>query len=215
MSLREKQMAERRTRILGSAQKLIRRTGGTDFTMNELARDAGVSPATPFNLFGTKEGLLYELLLRSLATFFSRAQACQSDDPLERVILAAEAAVDVFVENPKQLRPLYRFLLGVIDPRARPIFLQRSHSYWVISLEAAVAQRWMDAADADAVSSGLLAYILGTLDLWVHNDITDAEFRDHMLQGVLVHMMPFARGKALAVLRTRLREKMIALAKAR
>ncbi|MGQ0701008.1 MAG: TetR/AcrR family transcriptional regulator [Panacagrimonas sp.] len=215
MSLREKQMAQRRTRILSAAEKLIRRTGGTDFTMNALAHEAEVSPATPFNLFGTKEGLLYELLLRSLKEFFSRALAQQSNDPVERVVLAAQAAVDVFVDNPKQLRPLYRFLLGVIDPKSRPEFLLRSHGYWRISLDAAVAAGWMDENEADAVASGLLAHILGVLDLWVHRDITDAELKDHLVQGVLLHLAPFVRAKQLPALRARLKQIMLALARAR
>ncbi|MGQ0622159.1 MAG: TetR/AcrR family transcriptional regulator [Panacagrimonas sp.] len=215
MSLREKQMAQRRARILSSAEKLIRKTGGTDFTMTALAHEAEVSPATPFNLFGSKEGLLYELLLQSLNAFFTRAQAQQSDEPLERVVLAAQAAADVFIDNPKRLRPLYRFLLGVIDPTSRPEFLRRSHGYWRISLDAAVSAGWMDEQEADAVASGLLVHILGVLDLWVHRDISDTELSAHLLQGVLLHLCPFVRAKQLPDLRARLRQTALTLARTR
>lgn len=213
MSLREKQMAQRRARILNAAEKLIRKTGGTDFTMNALASEAEVSPATPFNLFGSKEALLYELLLQSLHEFFSRALAQQSDDPVERVVLAAQSAADIFAGNPKQLRPLYRFLLGVVDPKSRPEFLQRSHVYWRISLDAAVSDGLMDDAEAGAVASGLLAHILGVLDLWVHRDITDVQLSSHLLQGVLMHLVPFVRAKRLPEMRERLKQTTLALAK--
>ena len=66
MSLREKQMAARRARILDAAGSLIRETGGTEFTMVTVADQAEVSHATPYNLFGSKNGLLYALLDRSL-----------------------------------------------------------------------------------------------------------------------------------------------------
>jgi AcrR family transcriptional regulator len=65
-NLREKQVAERRERILRTAESLIRKTGGTEFTMRSLAAAAEVSPVTPYNLFESKEGLLYSLLSRSL-----------------------------------------------------------------------------------------------------------------------------------------------------
>ena len=123
--------------------------------------------------------------------------------------------MDVFVENPKQLRPLYRFLLGVVDPKSRPEFLQRSHGYWLISLEAAISEKWMSETEADSVSSGLLAYILGALDLWVHRDITDNGFKDHMVQGVLLHMLPFVSAKSLPALRARLKRVMLAVNQAR
>ena len=40
MGLREKQAIERRDRILVAARKLIRRTGGTGFSMRALADEA-------------------------------------------------------------------------------------------------------------------------------------------------------------------------------
>jgi len=61
MGLREKQTGERRERILDAARKLMRRTGGTGFTMRALAKEAGVSLATPYNLFRSKSGVLYAL----------------------------------------------------------------------------------------------------------------------------------------------------------
>src|ERR1041385_1026819 len=61
MGLREKQTGERRERILDAARKLMRRAGGTGFTMRALAKEAGVSLATPYNLFRSKAGVLYAL----------------------------------------------------------------------------------------------------------------------------------------------------------
>lgn len=206
MSLREKQMAQRRARILATAKKLIRKTGGTDFTMNALAREAEVSPATPFNIFGTKEALLYELLLLSLRDFFSRAETLQSDDPIERVVSAAQAAVDVFVDNPKQLRPLYRFLLGVVDPESRPAFLRQSQGYWRNSLDAAVSSGMISDNEANAIALSLLAHILGILELWVHHDISDEAFRCQLILGALMHLAPFVRTRKNAEHRLRIQQ---------
>lgn len=59
MTLREKQMAARRKRILDTAERIIRDAGATDFSMRALAAAAETAPATPYNLFESKEGLLY------------------------------------------------------------------------------------------------------------------------------------------------------------
>src|SRR5690606_404693 len=72
MKLREKQMLERQNRILDTAERLIRETGSTDFSVRRLAAESEVSPATPFNLFGSKEGILYSLLLKNLDGFFEK-----------------------------------------------------------------------------------------------------------------------------------------------
>ncbi len=60
-------MADRRRRILDAAEGLIRQTGGTNFSLLTLADKAEVSPATPYNFFGSKARLLFALFNRSLA----------------------------------------------------------------------------------------------------------------------------------------------------
>jgi AcrR family transcriptional regulator len=47
MNLREKHKSERRQQILDAARRLIRATGGTDFSMLRLAQEAEVSLITP------------------------------------------------------------------------------------------------------------------------------------------------------------------------
>jgi AcrR family transcriptional regulator len=79
--LREKQMAERRGRILDAAESLIRQTGGTDFPMLALAERAEVSPTTPYNLFGSKAGVLYALLNRTMDQINERTQSFSSANP--------------------------------------------------------------------------------------------------------------------------------------
>jgi AcrR family transcriptional regulator len=59
-------MGKRREQILDAARRLIRATGGTDFPMRRLAEEAEVSLVTPYNLFGSKSGVLYALLSDSL-----------------------------------------------------------------------------------------------------------------------------------------------------
>jgi len=203
--LRERQVAERRARILRAAETLIRRTRGTDFPMLRLAAAAEVSPATLYNLFATKEGLLYTLLSRTLEAFEAKAVDSESREPMEPVVGATDNAVQIFLDDPKFLRPLYRFLLGVTDPAHRPRFIRRAHAYWRAAVDAAVGQHTPVAFSADGIAAALMAHFVGVLELWVHGDIDDEAFRAQAIYGALCLVLPLTQGRQA----TRMRERIV------
>ena len=59
---REAGKAERRARIIQAARDLIRDTGDAGLSMRALAARAGVSLATPYNLFGSKRAIVMAVL---------------------------------------------------------------------------------------------------------------------------------------------------------
>ena len=202
MSLREKQMAERRARILDAAERVIRETGGIEFSMRSLAASAETSPATPYNLFGSKEGLLYALLSRSLDEITQRGLAFQADDAIDQILEAADNAVDIFLDDPNFLRPLYQFLLGVIHPVYRPQFIERSLGYWRAALSRAENTGLLcDPLDIDALAHSLMAQFMGVLDFWIHEDVTDAGFRAYVTYGTALQLWPVAQGDRIEKLR--------------
>jgi AcrR family transcriptional regulator len=62
MDVRELRKAARRRAILEAARVMIRDDESHDFTMPGLAEKAGVSLATPYNLFGSKSSILLEIV---------------------------------------------------------------------------------------------------------------------------------------------------------
>src|SRR5947207_5836118 len=138
MGLREKQATERRDRILATARKLIRQTGGTAFSMRALADRAEVSLATPYNLFGSKAGVLYALLNASLDRVSQAAHTFSSADPTERVLEVAGIAADVYARDPAFYRPLMRFLIGARDVAHRSKFIARSLERWNWTVQAGI-----------------------------------------------------------------------------
>lgn len=189
--LRETQKHERRQRILDAAERLMRKTGGPDFSIRVLAAEAGVSFATPFNLFGSKEGLLYALLARSLDTIIVEGLTFRDADPAMHAIEAAENAVAAFLRDPEFLRPLYLVLLSVAHPVHRPLFMQRTYAYWqtaMLSVPAEPSQT--EPARLELVTGALMAHFIGLLELWVHRDISDSDFRARAVFGVLMAIQP-------------------------
>ena len=206
-SVREKQVAARRGRILDAAGALVRATAGTEFTMLEVAERAGVSPATPYNLFGSKNGLLYALLNRSLDELFRGAVTFSAASPLEHPLEAADIAANLFARDPIFYRPLFLVLLGVRDEAHRPRFMERSLDYWRHSLEGLLADGPLeDEGERDDLARALLVHFAGVLELWIHGDLGEAGFRAQVTFGTSLHLLGFAEGTTRARLRRRMKE---------
>lgn len=190
MGLREQQMQARKDRILDAAEHLIRETGGTDFSVRYLATVSEVAQATPFNLFGSKEGLLYALLSRTLEDIIARGLRFRSTNPLMHVVEAATNAVEMFVRDPAFMRPLYQVLLGVNDPVHRPRFMQRSLGFWRASIARIPDQGLLHGErQREAVVAAMQAQFLGLLEYWIYREIDDAAFHDHAACGMLLCLM--------------------------
>jgi AcrR family transcriptional regulator len=205
MALREKQKTERRTRILDAAERLIRETGGTGFSVRALAAASGVSAATPFNLFGSKEGLLYALLSRSLDQIVTDGLRFQSPDPAFHVIEAAENAVAAFLGDPEFLRPLYQVLLSVSHPVHRPLFMERTFAYWETAALTIKSEVLRESPELlNIVAQALMAHFIGLLELWVHRDLGDEAFRTHAVSGVILNVHAVAEQEQAPKLMDRL-----------
>jgi len=89
-----------RQRVIDAAERLLR-DGKADFSMRELASEAAVSFATPFNQFGSKGGIMHALSERRVEAMGTRfAEARQPLDASSRVMLAIDTAVAVMLEEP-------------------------------------------------------------------------------------------------------------------
>lgn len=68
-SARELGKAQRRDDIVEAARRLMREAGDPGFSMRTLAERAGVSIATPYNLFGSKQAILLAVLSDDLLEY--------------------------------------------------------------------------------------------------------------------------------------------------
>ena len=206
MGLREQQTNQRRERILEAARRLIRKTGGTSFSMRALAEEAEVSLATPYNLFGSKGGVLYALLNRSLDELTSEVLTFSTEDPIEHVLEAGAVAADLFARDPGFFRPLFQFLLGVRDEIDRPRFMDRSLEYWRDALRAADERGlFPEEIDREEFARQLLVHFAGVLELWVHEELDGPGFRVQIAYGAALLLSNIADRRSRARLRQTLR----------
>ena len=200
MGLREKQKGKRREQILDAARRLIRATGGTDFPMRRLAAEAEVGLVTPYNLFGSKSGVLYALLNESLERLDRAVDVPASAKPVDAVLELAGIAADIYAADPAFYRPLIQCVLGVRDVEHRPRAIERSQRLWSRTVAAAMRGDLLArSVDTEMLARQLMITFIGVLDLWVHEDLDDDAFRAQSLYGsallVLAHASPSARAR--------------------
>jgi AcrR family transcriptional regulator len=89
-----------RQRVLDAAERLLR-DGKAQFSMRDLAAEAGVSFATPFNQFGSKPAIMHALSGRRIDAMMTRFDATQPpSNAADRVALAIDIAVAVMLDEP-------------------------------------------------------------------------------------------------------------------
>jgi AcrR family transcriptional regulator len=97
-SLREKNKAKRRDAILDATLELLQREPAGTVTTEDIAERAEVSPATVYNLVGTREQLYFALVDRANAGAVSTADELSDDgsDLFERAAGLLDAYIDTW-----------------------------------------------------------------------------------------------------------------------
>ena len=162
-----------RQRVLDAAEQLLR-TGKAEFSMRDLAAEAGVSFATPFNQFGSKAGIMHALSGRRIETMAARYAAARPPaHAADRVRLAIEVAVAVMLDEPDVNRAVMGSI-GTAGP-ARADALSRSTAFWALAMgieEGVAGPRQQPASD---LPRHLALAFRGALSFWSAGELPDEE----------------------------------------
>jgi len=161
-----------RLRVLDAAERLLRQ-GKAGFSMRDLASEAGVSFATPFNQFGSKHGIMQALSARRIDSMKARYTALRpSGDALDRVLRAVDTAAAVMLEEPE----VNRAVMGWLGTRS-PVpgdTLARSTALWALALGTAdglmAAHREQALRD---LPTQLAFAFRGVLSFWTAGELSD------------------------------------------
>ncbi len=171
VSRREAGKAERRRRIIHAARDLIRETGNAGLSMRALAAKAGVSLATPYNLFGSKRAIVLAVL-DDVREFQDRFAHLRATDPLERLFAAVDMSVDFYLADPPFYRTLWSAVFDCSDDVRTEIFNWKRAAFWR-NLVAEASQRGVLAPDVNVellfraldrnFESAMLEWVVGEL----------------------------------------------------
>ena len=184
MSQREAGKQKRRDAILAAAEDLLREHGGVDFSMRALAKRADVAFVTPFNLFGSKGGVIAALFEQKLDAQHGRLlpDMAEGSDPIERVFDLAIVGCRAYTADPELHRPLIRALSAIAAPDQSQLLAQAT-DLWRLSLRDAHAAGLIEPGrNLDMLASALHVAFRGALSLWTLGEI-DAEQLERHLEG--------------------------------
>jgi AcrR family transcriptional regulator len=123
-----------RQRVIDAAERLLRE-GNADFSMRDLAAEAGVSFATPFNQFGSKAAIMHALSARRIDTVMERfAKKPPLPYATDRVLLATGLAAGLMLEEPRVNRAVMSWI-GTAGPAPADV-LAHSTALWTLALGA-------------------------------------------------------------------------------
>ncbi|MFA5956717.1 TetR/AcrR family transcriptional regulator [Hyphomicrobium sp.] len=165
-----------RERVLDAAERLLMQ-GSAAFSMRELAEEARMSFATPFNQFGSKAAIMLALSARRIDTMRDQlVRATLPESAVGRVLMAVDIAAAVMLSAPA----MNRSVMGAISaPSDEPgnVF-SRSSAFWAEALGAgdglASATRSMAMA---ALPDQLAVAFRGVLSFWTAGELSDQLLR--------------------------------------
>lgn len=170
--------------------------------MRELASEAEVSFATPFNHFGGKGAVLQALSARVIGRMADRFDALRpSGDAVDRTLAMGEIAVALLLERPAAYRAVVASLGTEVPSEARSL----SRDLWSLALGD------LDGLDVGAIGrppgtiSEPLAYMFrGCLSFWIAGEIQDDALATTVRKGLTAVLLGFAapprRGELMTIL---------------
>jgi AcrR family transcriptional regulator len=172
LSLREKNRLRTRDEVLDAAERLLSRSETANFSMRELAKEAGMSFATPFNHFGSKGAVVRELSVRVIERMAERFRHERpSGDATDRVLAMGGIAVSALLARSAVYRTVVASL-GTMDSGSSEAH-RLSRDLWLVALEGLDGLE-VEAIDAAPLLAEQLAFMFrGCLSFWIAGEITD------------------------------------------
>ncbi|MBB3910923.1 TetR/AcrR family transcriptional regulator [Sphingomonas desiccabilis] len=163
-----------RQRVIDAAERLLRH-GKAEYSMRDLAAEAGVSFATPFNQFGSKAAIMHALAERRIGMMTDRyVKQPPLPNAAERVLLAVSIAAAGMLEEPVVNRAVMGWIgtAGPVPGRA----LTLSASLWRLALGDGNGLDEVRRKEALAILPRQLAFgFRGVLSFWTAGELANDE----------------------------------------
>ncbi|TZG24697.1 TetR/AcrR family transcriptional regulator [Sphingomonas montanisoli] len=184
---RARGMNERRQRLVRAAKELINERENGEFSMPELAARAGLSLATPYNLFGSKAAILEAVFQREIEHFHAVYATIAPAPPVDRVLAVIEHLLQVLERKPHFYRALSRGMATLGAAESSRLISPLSDLLLRPLVEGLVDD---GAIRLDLPKSMLTAQITrmyeATMQRWVRRGWDDVRMRSEMRAAILI-----------------------------
>lgn len=194
---------ERRRRIVEAADALVRELGFDAVAMVDIARRAGLSPATLYNLFQTKAAIFGEVYDRDLEAYERLVEAVPATDALERIFAALDIAAGLYTAQPTFYRAMMQ--AGMDGGVLRRAINEPRQGFWQGQMAAAIADGSLR-PNADAVALGAVVTQLmrGALTDWASGAISAERLRQEAAYGIALMLLSLVTPRQAPALKSRI-----------
>jgi AcrR family transcriptional regulator len=205
MSTRDSAKSQRRGDIVAAARKLMRDSGDPGFSMRSLAENAGVSIATPYNLFGSKQAILLAVLDADLAEY-ERALAELSADGVDVLFKAIAQMHALLARDPDFYRSMLVAVFRDGGPEFRHMVSGPRYLLWKKLLKQATAAGVLrNDADPDAFAIAVSQLLFSNILDWAHGVLSVEELEARSRYGLALALLALATPPNRAQLERELR----------
>jgi AcrR family transcriptional regulator len=183
--------------ILDAAEQLMLENDPADFSMRTLCDKAEVSFSTPFNYFGTKNGILRGLAMRVFERVDERfAERAPPGDAIDRVIAMGDIGVEVWLERSAIHRSIAASLMSSGEAQSDHGFYRPSCELWCTALGNFDGfEKAMIPLAKTALPEQLATMFRGTIALWIAGELPDNRFAQTVRQGLALLLLGVAPRK--------------------
>ena len=205
MSNREEAKHKRRRQIVRAARALMQQTGDTGFSMRALAEQAGVSIATPYNLFGSKQTIMFAVLDDDLEHYQKRLAKVRGDE-LDTFFKAVSVTTALFATEPSFYGAVLLAVYNDGGREFRSMFGGPRHAMWRgFVVDAIDAGYLVDEVEPDAFAINLGRSFFAAILEWANGQISLQELDAWAQYGFALSLGAMSTPRSAA----RLREKAI------
>lgn len=184
---RQQGIEDRRRRLIRAASALIAERDDGSFSMPELAKSAGVSLATPYNLFGSKAAVLTQVCERLVRGFHKEADWMAGLSAPDRIFGVIDQLTAAYEDKGRLFRNLWKSLYGLDVSEHRHLNVSVSNEI-VHPLIASLAQDGLlpDTLPASAIEDTLVRVFDANFEMWAAQNWSPATLRRHLRLGFAV-----------------------------
>lgn len=210
VSRRELAKSGRRERIVDATTALLRETGIDALSVAQIAEKAKVSPATVYNLFGTKSAILQQVFDRDLRDYERLVERARARDALDRIFKAVAIAASVYGADPDFYRAMAHG--GRRGDNLYSSVSELRIGFWQRAVARARTDGQLRADANDALLGVALSQIMrGAFYEWAAESISAERLAQEVAYGFVLALINHATEHAAAALRAelcRLEEKL-------
>lgn len=194
---------------MDAARGLMQASGTAGFSMRTLAELAGVSIATPYNLFGSKQAIMIAILETEMQQYRDELERIHSDE-LEALFEAVTIATGLYAASPGFYRALLFSVYNDGGTEFRSMFSGTSHALWRGLVERAIRAGHLSSdVEPNAFAINLGHIFFACILEWVYGQLTMEELEIRVQYGFALSLL----GMASPASAPRLRERAIVMQK--